>query len=120
MKFVLQRGSQPMIAHKGSGTVSSKAAVHLRLLGRWMHAEARTLLTEVENTAVLHPRQTGRLAVNRGGASLMQADQRYCTAQALCHSHCIQGACEVQEVNVQEGDLHRFSSLVGWSLPLLH
>ena len=38
MKFVLHRGSQQRVGHKGSG-MSSKAAVHLCLLDRWMHSE---------------------------------------------------------------------------------
>ena len=46
----------------------------------------------------------------------MQADQLIRTSTSKCHSHCIQCSCEVQEVDVQEGDLHRFSNLVGWSI----
>ena len=112
MKFVLQRDGQQMVTHEGSRTTSSSAAVHLCLLGRWMHAEGRTVLNEVEGTQA-----DSKLDGNKRGAPLMQADQHICTAPAPCHSHCIQGSCEVQEVNVQEGDLHNCSSLVGWSLP---
>ena len=93
---------------------SSKAAVPLCLLGTSMHAEGTSLLDEVKATWLQSHSRASRLAVEDWGEPLLQTDQPICTAQALCHSHCIQGSCEVQEVDVQEGDLHRSSTSVGW------